>query len=76
MDRTIKVTGKGKISVAPDMIRLTITQSRTAHTYEGAVKESAAKKNALTKALEKLGFKFVSSEEDKKSIKIEGIIIP
>ena len=47
MTRTIKVTGKGKISVKPDMIRLTITQTALEPEYEKAIKESADKKEYL-----------------------------
>lgn len=57
MERTIKVTGKGKISVKPDMIRLIITLTNIERTYEGAIIESANKKGSLNSALEKLGFK-------------------
>lgn len=64
MDRTIKVTGKGKISAAPDMIRLLITQTKTEKTYEAAVKASAAQKKTITDAFEKLGFK----KEDLKTL--------
>ncbi|MBR5994082.1 MAG: SIMPL domain-containing protein [Lachnospiraceae bacterium] len=64
MDRTIKVTGKGKISVAPDMIRLLITQTKTEKTYEVAVKASAAQKKTITDAFAKLGFK----KEDLKTL--------
>lgn len=56
MERTIKVTGKGKISVKPDMIRLIITQTNIEKTYEGAIMESADKKGKLNSALTKLGF--------------------
>lgn len=45
MERMIRVTGKGKISVAPDMIRLLITQSSVERSYEGAIRESADRKN-------------------------------
>ena len=44
MERTIKVTGKGKISVKPDTIRLTITQTALHPVYEEAIKDSADKK--------------------------------
>lgn len=57
MERTIKVTGKGKISVKPDMIRLIITLTNIERTYEGAITESANKKGSLNSALVKLGFK-------------------
>ena len=57
MERTIRVTGKGKISVKPDMIRLRITQEAVERTYEGAILESADKKGNLSDALSKIGFK-------------------
>ena len=56
MERTIRVTGKGTISVKPDQIRILITQHSIEKTYEKAIKESADKKDDLTGALEKLGF--------------------
>ncbi len=62
MERTIRVTGKGKISVTPDIVRLIITQSRVKPLYEDAIKESAVQKNELTEELSKLGF-------DKKDLK-------
>ena len=56
MERTIRVTGKGRIFVKPDTIRLQITQESVENTYEGAVRESAEKKRQLNDALEKFGF--------------------
>ncbi len=56
MERTIKVTGKGKLSVRPDTIRLLITQTDICKAYEEAVKASAEKKRALNEILSKLGF--------------------
>lgn len=64
MERTIRVTGKGKISVKPDMIRLIIVQSSVEKTYEGAILESADKKGNLTEYLTGLGFK----KEDLKTL--------
>ncbi len=55
--RVIKVTGKSKISVKPDTVRLLITQTDIKKVYEDAVKESVDQKNALTEALQKQGFK-------------------
>jgi len=56
MGRTIKVTGKGKISVKPDMVRLVITLSNVAPIYEVAITESAERKDQLSGALSHLGF--------------------
>lgn len=41
MERTIRVTGKGKVSVKPDTIRLIMTVEGTNKDYDKAVKESA-----------------------------------
>lgn len=41
MERTIRVTGKGKISVKPDTIRLIMTVEGANKVYDKAVKESA-----------------------------------
>lgn len=54
--KTIKVTGKGKLAVRPDRIRLLITQQSTEKTYNGAIKESAARKGALNDLLAEAGF--------------------
>lgn len=56
MERTMKVTGKGKISVKPDTVRIIITQSDIIQVYEDAISESAEKKNALSRSLAELGF--------------------
>lgn len=67
MERTIRVTGKGRISVTPDTIRLLITQSSVEPTYEGAVRESAERKNELNTALSRLDFK----KEDLKTLNFD-----
>ncbi len=64
MERTLRVTGKGNLSVTPDTVRIIITQSDVENTYEGAIKESADKKNVLNTALIKLGFE----KEDLKTL--------
>ena len=40
MNRTIRVTGKGKISVKPDTIRLHISLENTFREYEDTLKHS------------------------------------
>ena len=62
MDRSLKVTGKGKISVRPDTIRVLITQTARKKKYDEAVRESAERKADITDGLGKLGF-------DKKDLK-------
>ena len=56
MDRTVRVTGKGKISVVPDTIRLLIVQENVVADYLDAIKESADRKAHLLEALKGLGF--------------------
>ena len=64
MERTIRVTGKGKIVVAPDMIKLYITQSGIKKTHEDSIKASAECKRELNDRLAKIGFK----KEDLKTV--------
>lgn len=54
--RTIKVTGKGRISVRPDMTRITITLSGTCPDYSDALHRSADKTEKLKKLLAPFGF--------------------
>ena len=57
MERRIRVTGKGKLSVKPDMIRLFIDLSDTKPTYEQTLEQSALQVEVLKDCLEKIGFK-------------------
>jgi len=54
--RTIKVTGRGKLSVKPDTVRLIITQTERDKTYDDAIKASARQKKTLTDAIAGQGF--------------------
>ena len=56
MERTIKVTGKGKISVKPDRIRLRISVEDMNADYEAALKASAEMTETLKDLFESLGF--------------------
>ena len=47
MERTIRVIGKGKLSVKPDTIRLIMTVEGMSEEYDQAVKESADMTNML-----------------------------
>ena len=64
MERTIRVTGKGKFLVTPDLIRLLITQEDTEPVHEDAVRKSTEMKTELNDALEKIGFR----KEDLKTL--------
>lgn len=56
MERMIKVTGKGKISVKPDRIRLYITKEDIYEIYEKTLRMSAEDTELLKDLFEKLGF--------------------
>jgi len=57
IERTIKVTGTGSVSLKPDLTRLNITVRGTYKEYADTLKHSAEDTEALKDALEKLGFK-------------------
>ncbi|MBP3324796.1 MAG: SIMPL domain-containing protein [Coprococcus sp.] len=56
MERTIRVTGKGQISVKPDMIRLMLTLEDKRETYEETLEQSTVQVEMLKDCFEKLGF--------------------
>lgn len=56
MERCIRVTGKAKIAVKPDMIRLTLTLEDTREKYEDTLEQSANQVELLKDCFEKLGF--------------------
>lgn len=56
MDRTIKVTGKGKISVKPDQILLNLHLEGVKKSYEEALEQSSMQVEILKDTFEKLGF--------------------
>jgi|BioPla2DNA2_1021312.scaffolds.fasta_scaffold04289_12 uncharacterized protein YggE len=56
MERTIRVTGSGKISVKPDMIRLNINLEDVRETYEATLEQSTIQVEMLKDCFEKLGF--------------------
>lgn len=56
MERTIRVIGKGKLSVAPDMIRLQLNLEDRKKKYEDALKASAEQTEQLKEAILPLGF--------------------
>lgn len=55
MEKIIRVTGKGKISVKPDMICLDITARGTYPDYEEAIRKSADHTKLLRRTIEKSG---------------------
>ncbi len=57
MERTVRVTGKGKISVKPDMTRLLINLEGVFKDYEKTLQQSAEQVEQLRDCFEKLGFK-------------------
>lgn len=55
MERTIKVTGKGKLAVKPDLIRLKLNMEGTARDYEATLSASAKSTEALKDVFEEIG---------------------
>lgn len=56
MNETITVTGKGKLSIPPDMIEIRITMETTQYSYEKTMSEAAEQLAALRKELKREGF--------------------
>ena len=56
MNRTIRVTGKGNLSVKPDQIRLILSLTGTKMLYEDTVCMSSDETNALRACFKDLGF--------------------
>lgn len=56
MNRTVKVTGKGKISVKPDTIRLRICLEDTCLEYDEALKRTSDSVEILKDMFERLGY--------------------
>ncbi len=56
MEKTMRVTGKGKLSVKPDMIRLLLDTMKVCPTYEEALRSSSEQTEELKNCFEKLGF--------------------
>lgn len=56
MEKTMRVTGKGKLSVKPDMIRLLLDATKVCATYEEALAKSAEQTEELKNCFEGLGF--------------------
>ncbi len=56
MERTIRVTGKGKISAKPDRIRLLLKLEDIRETYDEILQQSTEQVEILKDSFEKLGF--------------------
>ena len=56
MERTIRVTGKGRLSVRPDTTRLILIMEGIQATYDTALEQSAAMTEELKKLFAGLGF--------------------
>lgn len=56
MEKTMRVTGKGKLSVKPDMIRLLLDTTKVCKTYEEALRQSSEQTEELKLCFEELGF--------------------
>lgn len=57
MERTIRVTGKGKLAVKPDLIELTLSIKDIKKEYDELLKRSGqVQTNEVKELLEKIGF--------------------
>lgn len=56
MERTIRVTGKGKLSVKPDMIRLRISIEGIYEEYDETLRKSSDCVEILKDLIEKMGY--------------------
>lgn len=56
MEKTLRVTGKGKLSVKPDTIRLNINLEDTCNDYEVTLERSVKAAETLKDMIETLGF--------------------
>lgn len=54
MERTIRVTGKGKLAVKPDLIELTLSIKDIKKEYDELLKRSSSATNEVKELLEKL----------------------
>ncbi|MBR0085171.1 MAG: SIMPL domain-containing protein [Lachnospiraceae bacterium] len=54
---TIKVTGRGRMSLRPDTVVIDMSLTRSEKEYEAAVKKSTEQTKEVRKAFEELGFK-------------------
>lgn len=57
MDKTLKITGKGKVSVKPDIIRLNMTMEESYKEYEVTLSQSSETTKILKELFVSLGFK-------------------
>ena len=67
MERTITVTGKGKLSVKPDTTRLLLSVEGTEPEYEQALARSASQTKSIRTGLRELGF----AAEDLKTVSFQ-----
>ena len=56
MERTARVTGKGKLYFKPDMIRLRIELTNQDKEYEDTIRKSTDHSEAVKKSLRGIGF--------------------
>ena len=57
MDKTLKITGRGKVSVKPDIIRLNMTMKESYKEYEVTLSQSSETTKILKELFVSLGFK-------------------
>ena len=68
MERTIRVTGKGKLAVKPDLIELTLSIKDIKKEYDELLKRSSSATNEVKELLEKIGFERKNIKTKRKRI--------
>lgn len=71
MKRILKVTGKGKLILSPDLIIINLNLSQVHSTYESALENASSSLNLIKNALVSLGFKDKDLKTSHFSIKAE-----
>lgn len=71
MERTIRITGKGKITVAPDQVIFSLNQSQVKKGYDEANAEAAIAKNELDDCLRAIGIDTKNLKTERFSINAE-----
>lgn len=67
MERTIRVKGKGKISVKPDMIRLDIIANEVCKEYDEVIEKSALCSKKIKETVKKAGI----NDKELKTVKFD-----
>ena len=71
MEKTIKITGKGKLSIKPDCIRISMCLEETYRDYEETLYQSSKATEQIKDAFEELGFDRTAIKTSRFEIEVE-----